>query len=115
MSVEELQCMVNVFVEVTAAFGQEVSIKKTEVMVVHAKNAEHANNVAVYINDKRLNQVDCFKYVGSTENNTSNMNNEVSVRIQRMAAAYSRLASKLFENKRIKLKTKLRSLWIVFF
>ena len=37
------------------------------------------------------------------------MSNEVSVRIQRMAAAYSRLAGKLFENKRIKLKTKLRA------
>ncbi len=36
-TVENLQNIVDAFVEVTEAFGQEVSIKKTEVMVINVQ------------------------------------------------------------------------------
>ena len=42
-SQEELQCMVDVFVEVSEVFGQELAIKKTEVMVVSREDGVNQN------------------------------------------------------------------------
>ena len=50
-----------------------------------------------------------MKYIGGTEDNKESMTTDVSIRLQRMAAAYSKLSKNLFENKDIKLKTKMKT------
>jgi hypothetical protein len=80
--VENLQNIVDAFVEVTNAFGQEVSIKKTEVMDTNAQ--VHANPFSIFIKGKKLNVVHEFKDVGSTETETAKLDREVDIRIQRM-------------------------------
>ncbi len=90
-TVENLKNIVDAFVEVTEAFGQEVSIKKTEVMAINVR--VHANPISIFIKGKKLNAVHEFKYVGSTETETAKLDREVDIRIQRsMAGAYSKLA-----------------------
>ncbi len=69
--VENLQKIVDAFVEVTEAFGQEVSIKKKEVMVINVQ--VHANPFSIFIKGKKLNVVHEFKYVGSTETETAKL------------------------------------------
>ncbi len=54
-TVENLQNIVDAFVEVTEAFGQEVSIKKTEVMAINVQ--VHANPLSIFIKGKKLNVV----------------------------------------------------------
>lgn len=65
-SAEDLQRMIDVFVEVTDAFGQEVSIKKTEVMVVQGEPGVLAAP-DIKIKGVSLKVVETFKYVGGTE------------------------------------------------
>jgi hypothetical protein len=60
-TVENLQNIVDAFVEVTEAFGQEVAIKKTEVMAINVQ--VHANPFIIFIKGKKLNVVHEFKYV----------------------------------------------------
>ncbi len=60
-TVENLQNIVDVFVEVTEAFGQEVSIKKTEVMAINVQ--VHANPFSIFIKGKKLNVVHEFMLV----------------------------------------------------
>jgi hypothetical protein len=69
--------VVDAFVEVTEAFEQEVSIKKTEVMAINVQ--EHANSFSIFIKGKKLNVVHEFKYVGITETETAKLDREVFV------------------------------------
>jgi len=55
-----------------------------------------------------LKNVKSFKYVGGTENNVAGMDDEIAIRLQRMAAAYSRFDQRIFSNRNIYLRVKLR-------
>ena len=112
LSLIDMQRMVDVFVEVTDAYGQEVSIKKTEVMVVAARGGGMINPV-ITIKGKQLNVVSSFKYVGSTENVVATMDTEINIRMQRGMAAFNKLAERLFENRYISLATKIRSFVVI--
>ena len=107
-SQEELQCMVNVFVEVSDVFGQELAVKKTEVMVVDRKDGVN-QDVNITVRGIPLKVVKSFKYLGSTENNVANMSDEVDIRVQKMGSSYAILSSRLFENHYVKAKTKFRA------
>ena len=112
-SAEDLQEMLNIFVEVTEAFGQEVSIKKTKVMV-QPKRVLVGEEVVVdipinfIIKGQVLENVVVFTYVGGRENENGNMVDEVKWRMSRMSAAFAVLRKRVFSNKKIRLGTKLR-------
>ncbi len=107
LGIENLQNFVDAFVEVTEAFGQEVSIKKTEVMAINVQVP--ANPFSIFIRGKKLNVVHEFKYVGSTETETAKLDREVGIRIQRMAGAYSKLAKNVLNARHLKTRVKLRT------
>ena len=100
--------MVNVFVEVSEVFGQELAIKKTEVMVVSREDGVN-QNVNIMVRGIPLKVVKTFKYLGSTENSVANMSNEVEIRVQKMGSSYAILSSRIFENRYVKAKTKFRA------
>lgn len=118
-SIESLQFMVSIFAGVAKAYGQQVSVSKTKVMVVYCKEYLESlddriglHNGAflypnVYIDGHSLEVVQNFKYVGSTESDTANMDIEISIRKQRMSMAFSSLAGRVFENRSLALRTKL--------
>ena len=110
-SEEGLQSKMNVVVEVISAFGQLVSIKKTEVLLVQPrlKNGVVLPDPVINIEGEALKVVSKFKYVGSLQNTTADITDEVGIRIQRMAVAYKQKRTILFENKRIKLSVRLRA------
>ena len=112
---KDLQVMLDVFVEVSDAYGQEVSIKKTEVMRLVRDQVSKGKTKQVVNGEERstirvkgapLNEVSVFKYVGSTENNNGRMDAEVNIRIQKMGMAYNLLATRLFDNENISLAAK---------
>ena len=112
-SAEDLQYMLDKFVEVTSAFGQEVSVKKTKVMVVHKRLLRKEELVFdlpldIKVNGQSLENVDVFTYVGGKENTHGNMDDEVKVRLSEMSAAFAALSERVFLNSNIHLVTKLR-------
>lgn len=111
-SAEDLQFMLDVFVEVTAAFGQQVSVKKTKVMVVNKRvlsDEELALNAAMkfYVDNQELENVNVFTYVGGRENVFANIKDEVNIRLSRMSAAFALLNVRVFANSNIHLAVKL--------
>ncbi len=79
-SEENLQKIVDMFVRVT--YGQEVSIKKAEVMLV--RGLQHSAIIAptIIIKAKKLSIVTEFKYVGGTEKNIVTMDREINIIVQ---------------------------------
>jgi len=107
---EKLQQIVDVFVTVTDAYGQEVSVKKTEVMWVGRRAAgTPVPQVNIFIKDQKLKQVSEFRYVGSTESENANMDKEVQIRLQRLGAASSRMWKTVFGVKDLRMTAKLRT------
>ncbi len=88
----KLQKIVDVFVEVTDAYGKEVSVKKTEVMWVGKLDpGAQPPRVDIRIKGQKLKPVTEFRYVGNTEIEKASMDKEVQIRLQRLAAAFSKM------------------------
>jgi hypothetical protein len=114
-SPEDLQFMMRAFDEITMAFGQQVSAKKTKVMTVHKRllpGEQFIEDIPLSITSQGqvLENVDVFMYVGGKENIRGNMADEVTVRLSRMSAAFASLSDRVFFNPNIYLLTKLRKL-----
>jgi hypothetical protein len=112
-SPEDLQFMMRAFDEITMAFGQQVSVKKTKVMTVHKRllpGEQVIEDIPLSITSQGqvLENVDVFTYVGGKENIRGDMADEVTVRLSRMSAAFASLSDRVFLNPNIHLLTKLR-------
>jgi hypothetical protein len=110
----ELQHFLNVFSEVVSGYSQEISVKKTEVLVVQPRvtrchveepcrmqaeaddTNEKVGTVLVY--GKPLEVVSEFKYVGSIANKFTDTHDEIRTRRQRAGQAYAKVAENIFEN-----------------
>lgn len=108
---KDMQEMVDILNKVTDVYGQAISIKKTEIMRLQHKGGSKSRRgkpVAIKISGQELKDIEEFKYVGGTENNTADMRTEIKIRKQRMAVAYSKYDGRVFSNKRIYLRIKLK-------
>jgi Reverse transcriptase (RNA-dependent DNA polymerase) len=106
-----LQSKMDIVVEVVSAFGQLVSIKKTEVLLVQprvCKGVEKLPDPRITIDGQVLKVVSKFKYVGSMQNTTASVTDEINTRVQRMAMAYKAKRQILFENRRLQLRVRLQ-------
>ena len=109
-SEHQLQFMLDILSEVTDAYGQEISIKKTEVMVVGNKRSESIESTTnITIKNITLNKVSNFKYLGNMQNSRANISCEISARIQRLAAAFNKLDNKIFSSSKMNLRVKIKS------
>jgi hypothetical protein len=104
---KELQLILDTFVEVTVAFGQEVSIPKTKGIRVERRTVGNvvippSPLVDIMIGDEALDYVDEFIYVGGGENNCGTMSHEVRKRLSSMFALFH-----FIFNRNISLRTKL--------
>ncbi len=95
-SVDDLQKIMTIFHEVSNKFGQQISVKKTEILVVQPRKAYFLEKPEICVDGQILNVVNTFKYVGGTENQTASLDSEITTRILRMAAALSKLESRTF-------------------
>jgi hypothetical protein len=107
MSEDGLQKMMNIADEVLSAFGQEISIKKTEVMVVQPKGVARVQVAGVELRGQTLGACDSFKYVGSQVNDSASMHKEVTQRVRMMSAAYRKNRVNLLENRALSLRLRL--------
>jgi len=103
-----MQEMLDIADEVISAFGQEISVKKTEIMVGKAVAGGQVQAPKIFIKGTELNVVTTFKYIGGTESDDCSMIVEGKIRRQRMHAAFSANWVRIFGNCAIRLSTKLR-------
>ena len=99
-----MQVILDVFDEVSRIIWQSISVKKTEVLIV---NKESYEDVDIKINNTSLKKVSSFKYVGSPEKDKVTMDQEIKIRIQRMAISFNCMMTRVGHNKNLYLKVKL--------
>ena len=111
----DLQTIMDTFVLVTAAYGQELSFKKTEVLVVGPRRSPAPITASIihHGNDRNhglpYKAVTQFNYLGSTENDDASMGDELTKRINKATYSFNSLCTSVFTNKKVRLKTKLRT------
>ena len=103
----DLQELADCFATAARIFGLTVSIKKTEVLRQLAPNtAQPPPNITMDRN--ALKKVDTFRYLGSCINSAANLDDEVLCHISRASQAFGRLHTRVWHERGISIKTKLR-------
>ena len=102
-SEENLQKIIIILKEVLSAYGQEISIKKTETMVTDSKiNKNVVTNIT--IDNDKLKNVTTFKYLGVIENIKSNVSSEIKDRIVKTNIAFNKYRVSVFNNSDLSYK-----------
>ena len=102
-SEQGLQCLVNHLAKACKEFGVTISIKKTEVMGQRVQRPPH-----ITIEEKPLENVSSFKYLGSTLSCNASLDAEISTRIAKAAGTMAKLSKRVWANGLLTEHTKLR-------
>jgi hypothetical protein len=120
---ENLQILVDIFVEVASAFGQEVSLKKSEVMFVNPKalvgvvsqevsflekDLNSGSEVIITANGKELLKKVSFTYLGAPEDEEASMDIVVEKVELSAKRAFNRRSAALFHNCDLSRMSRLR-------
>ena len=103
---ESMQHILDIFSNIYRALGLQINATKTEVMF-------HSNNVnqeapVFYINGLQLKNVTNFKYLGSVVIPSGRIDEDVIDNINKAARSFGRLRDRVFQNKQLKLDTKIK-------
>jgi len=100
--------MVTHFHEIATAYGQEISIKKTKIMVVQTKSSASRmqSKPSVMIEGEELEVVQAFRYLGSIDSADGYLTLEIKMRKMNMWATYHRLKSILLD-RHLRIYTRL--------
>ena len=105
-SEEALQRLCDCFASAARRFGLTISIKKTEVLYQPACGNAYVPP-AISIEGKQLKAVELFKYLGSIVSNDASANAEITARIAKATSAFGRLTKRLWNNRNIRVDTKV--------
>ena len=103
----DLQELASCLSEAAKAFGLTTSLRKTEVMLQPAPGLTPPPEPSIVIEGTKLNNVECFTYLGSTLTSTGSMDREVSNRLAKAGASFGRLWTRVWRERGMKLPTKL--------
>ena len=100
---EDLQRLMDRFSHACREFGLTISIKKTNVM-----GQDVPSPPAIRIDNEELAVTDHFTYLGSTITSNLSLDTELDKRIAKAAAVMAQLSKRVWTNKQLTLKTKLK-------
>lgn len=103
-SIEDLQILLNKLNEVGTAFGLNINIKKTKMMIVSRKDIKDAT---LSLNGEDIERVVRFKYLGAVVNEKWDCDEEVKLRIGMAKETFSRLKNLLLQ-RTLPLELRLR-------
>ena len=127
LSNDDLQAMVTILDTVSLAFGQEISVPKSEVVVVVKQDAPkpdvaYVPRASIHLMRYSAKEVEgetvmgyyrvllaesyCFKYLGSRTNARGSMEDEVEARERAMCMAWSSLKERVFVKYALPLTTR---------
>ena len=89
-----LQGMIDKLIEIGSCYGMEMNVEKTKVMRI----SRQPSPVTIMIDQKQLENVECFKYLGSMLTNDGRCTCEIKPRIAMARAAFSKKKT-LFTSK----------------
>ena len=98
-----LQIMMEHLSQACKAFSLEISTKKTVTLT-----QDGTNEGKIILDNKPLEAVKKFCYLGSTITSTTSLDEEINVRIGKAATAFGRLSKRAWNNKMLTMKTKIR-------
>ena len=108
----DLKVLADCFATAAKMFGLTVSIKKTEVLRQLTPNtARPPTNITM--DGNALKNVDTFKYLGSCITFAANLDDEVLCCISWASQAFGCLHTRVWQERGILIKTKLRAYWAV--
>ncbi|KAI5699495.1 hypothetical protein M8J75_003861 [Diaphorina citri] len=101
-TLENLQQLLDTFVEVANQFGLKVNVEKTKCMFINCST----NNI--HIEGAALETVDVFKYLGNNITPDGSCNKEINHRISAAARAFGSLYHRVWKSHDLSMKTKIR-------
>ena len=103
-SAEEMQKIVNAFSDASKKFGQEINIKKTEVL--YQPMSTRTREEDIMVDGKKLNSVLEFTYLGSTISNNGCIYDEIQRRMAKASASFGRLRQRPSNNHHVSMRVK---------
>ncbi|XP_022093240.1 uncharacterized protein LOC110980661 [Acanthaster planci] len=97
-----LQRLITCLAHTCSEFGLTISLKKTNVMGQDVSQAP-----SIGIGDHTLEVVEEFTFLGSTIASNLSLNAEISKRIGRAASTMARLSTRVWENSKLTVNTKI--------
>ncbi len=104
-SPDSMQHALNTVFSLYQSFGLQVNTQKTEVMLHLYTPAPIPTSF--HINGVPLKTVDNFTYLGSTLSSCCSLDTEIHTRINKASPSFGRLRGRVFENRNLKVSTKV--------
>lgn len=105
-SPEALQYVLTTATDIYTRLGLTVNIRKTEVLSQWSGGAP-PNPPVFQITNENLTSVPSFKYLGSYLSSNTHLDEEIQHRIRQAAAAFNQLSTRVYQNKNLKISTKM--------
>ena len=105
-SAEDLQGILNAFAKAYRALGLAMNIKKTQVLHQPPPNQPSTPPI-INVDNTTLVNVDHFPYLGSFLSSKADIDSEVNHRLSCASGAYGRLRKRVFEDRDLRVDTKL--------
>jgi len=103
-----LQGMIDKLIEIGSCYGMEMNVEKTKVMRI----SRHPSPVTVMIDQKQLENVECFKYLGSMLTNDGRCTCEIKSRFAMAKAAFNKEKTLFTNTLNLNLRKKLVKCYI---
>ena len=106
-SAEEMQHIVSCFNNAAVSFGLQINIEKTECLFQPAPEAETTAD-DIFVSGEALKKVSTFSYLGSVISDDCTVNNDIATCLQKANKSYGALQKRLWSQRGIKVKTKIK-------
>jgi hypothetical protein len=103
-----LQAMIDKLTEIAGCYGMEMNVEKTKVMRI----SRQPFPVKIMIDEKQLENVESFKYLGSILINDGRSTCEIKCRIARAKAAFNKKRDHFISTLDLELRKKLVKCYI---
>ena len=103
-----LQDMIDKLIENGRCYGMEMSVEKTNVMRI----SRQPSQVTIMVDQKQLENVECFKYLGSMLSNDGRCTCEIKSRILMAKAAFNKKKNLFTSTLDLNLRKKLVKCYI---
>ena len=102
----KLQKLINIFHELVSAFGLEISIPKSEIMVNNSFNEFNVEK-SFHLNDQTFKNSKTFKYLGCLQNIDNNYSDEINSRVMSAYDIFNKNKIAIFDNRELSFKVIL--------
>ena len=102
----DMQVLIDIFVEACTELGLKINVPKTKFMVVNQNEGSSVEPFTIY--GKKLEQVDEFLYLGSIITAKGDSKVDIRSRIEKADKAFGAMKKYIFKNSKVAVKDKMR-------